>query len=57
MDRRYLYVFAHYISNTFIAITMAFPAGWLVYAISTYIYYKKTKLGNSWVVSERKMED
>lgn len=35
----YLFVMANFISNTIFPISMAFPAGWLLSAIITFIYY------------------
>ena len=40
----YLFVVAKFISNTIIPIAMAFPAGWVLSAIITLIYYKVTGL-------------
>lgn len=36
----YLFVMANFISNTVLPIVMAFPGGWLLAAIATYIYYR-----------------
>lgn len=40
----YLFVMANYISNTVVPIVMGFPAGWVLSAIITLIYYKITGL-------------
>jgi Na+-driven multidrug efflux pump len=40
----YLFVVANYISNTIFLIAMGFPAGWVLSAIITLIYYKITGL-------------
>ena len=40
----YLYVMANFISNTVLPIVMSFPAGWVLSAIITLIYYKITGL-------------
>lgn len=40
----YLFVVANFISNTILPIAMAFPAGWVLSAIITLIYYKVTGL-------------
>lgn len=40
----YLFVVSKFISNTIIPIAMAFPAGWVLSAIITIIYYKITGL-------------
>ena len=40
----YLFIVANYISNTVIPIVMSFPAGWVLSAIITLIYYKVTGL-------------
>lgn len=43
----YLYVMANFISNTILPISMAFPAGWLLSSIITFIYYRIVGLGKS----------
>ena len=40
----YLFVMANFISNTFVPIALAYPAGWIVCSIISIIYYKKTSL-------------
>ena len=40
----YLFVVARFISNTILPIAMGFPAGWVLSAIITLIYYKITGL-------------
>jgi putative MATE family efflux protein len=40
----YLFVMANFISNTVVPIVMSFPAGWVLSAIITLIYYKITGL-------------
>ena len=35
---------SNYISNTFLAIAMGYPAGWLLCSTITLIYYHRTKL-------------
>ncbi|MBR6708053.1 MAG: MATE family efflux transporter [Clostridia bacterium] len=40
----YLFVMSNYISNTFLAIAMGYPAGWLLCSTITLIYYHRTKL-------------
>ena len=40
----YLFVMANYISNTVLPIVMSFPAGWVLSAVITLIYYKITGL-------------
>ena len=40
----YLFVVANYISNTVLPIAMGFPAGWVLSAVVTIIYYKITGL-------------
>lgn len=40
----YLFVVSNFISNTILPIAMAFPAGWVLSAIITFIYYKITGL-------------
>lgn len=36
----YLFVMANFISNTVLPIVMAFPGGWVLAAVATYIYYR-----------------
>ena len=36
----YLFVMANFISNTVLPIVMAFPCGWILAAVATYIYYR-----------------
>ena len=36
----YLYVVANFIANEFVLIAMGFPAGWVLSAIITFVYYK-----------------
>lgn len=50
----YLYVMANYISNTILAISMGYPAGWLVCSIINGIYYKHADLSKSRLVSDSK---
>ena len=40
----YLFVVSNYISNTILPIAMGFPAGWILSALVTIIYYKITGL-------------
>ena len=40
----YLFIVAKFISNTIIPIAMGFPAGWVISAVVTVIYYKITGL-------------
>ena len=40
----YLFIVANFISNTVVPIVMGFPAGWVLSAIITLIYYKATGL-------------
>ena len=40
----YLFVVSNFISNTILPIAMGFPAGWMLSAIITIIYYKSTGL-------------
>lgn len=47
----YLYVMAHYISNTVLPIAMSYPAGWLVCSLITLVYYKRASLTKHRVVS------
>ena len=36
----YLFIVANFIANEFVFIAMGFPAGWVVSAIVTFIYYR-----------------
>ncbi len=47
----YLFVMANYISNEIIPIAMGYPAGWAVCSAATLIYYKKTDLMKTKIVS------
>ena len=47
----YLYVMAHFISNTVLPIAMSYPAGWLVCSIITLVYYRHTSFTKHRVVS------
>lgn len=40
----YLFIVSNFISNTILPIAMAFPAGWVLAAIITFIYYKVSGL-------------
>jgi putative MATE family efflux protein len=40
----YLFVVSRFISNTILPIVMGFPAGWVLAAVITFIYYKVTGL-------------
>ena len=40
----YLYIVSNFISNTVLPIAMGFPAGWMLSAVITIIYYKSTGL-------------
>lgn len=46
----YLYIMAHYISNTVLPIIMGYPAGWLVCSVSTLLYYRHAKWLNHRIV-------
>lgn len=48
----YLYVMAHYISNTILPIAMGYPAGWLVCSVVTLIYYSHVDLAGKRVVDD-----
>lgn len=52
----YLFVMANFISNTVVPIVMSFPAGWVLSAIITLIYYKATGLRPRGKIEE-KVED
>lgn len=47
----YLFVMANFISNEIIPIAMGYPAGWAVCSAATLIYYKKTDLMKTKLVS------
>ena len=40
----YLFIVSNYISNTILPIALGFPAGWVLSALITVIYYKITGL-------------
>lgn len=40
----YLFIVSRFISNTILPIAMGFPAGWMLSALATIIYYKKVGL-------------
>ena len=48
----YLYIMANFISNTALPIVFSFPAGWIVCAIITYVYYKRTDLTKNVVIKK-----
>ncbi len=47
----YLFVMANFICNEIIPIAMGYPAGWAVCSVATLIYYKKTDLLKTKLVS------
>lgn len=47
----YLFIMSNYIANEIIPIAMGYPAGWAVCSIITLIYYKKTDLMKTKLVS------
>lgn len=47
----YLFIMANFISNEIIPIAMAYPAGWILCSVMTFIYYKKTNLMKTKLVS------
>ena len=40
----YLYIMANFISNEILPIALAYPAGWILCSVITYIYYRRTNL-------------
>ena len=46
----YLYVIANFVSNTIIPIAMAYPSGWLLASVLTWLYYRKVDLGKTRLV-------
>ena len=46
----YLYVIANFVSNTIIPIAMAYPSGWLLASVLTWLYYRKVDLGKTCLV-------
>ena len=46
----YLFIMANYICNEVIPIAMSYPAGWILSAILTLIYFSRTKLTNTRLV-------
>ena len=47
----YLFITANFIANEIIPIAMGYPAGWIICSVITYIYYKKTDLAKTKLVS------
>ena len=47
----YLFITANFIANEIIPIAMGYPAGWIICSVATYIYYKKTDLLKTKLVS------
>lgn len=47
----YLFIMANFICNEIIPIAMGYPAGWAVCSLATLIYYKKTDLTRTKLVS------
>lgn len=48
----YLYIMANFIYNHFILIGMSYPAGWLLSAVLSLIYYSKVDLGKKRLVDD-----
>jgi len=46
----YLFVVSNFISNTIIPITMAYPTGWLLASLLTWIYYRRVNLAKTRLV-------
>ena len=46
----YLYIMSNFISNTVLPIAMGYPAGWLVAATLSVIYFKNVKLSKTRIV-------
>lgn len=49
----YLFIMANFISNTILPISMAFPAGWVLAAVATYIYYRTVGLKKGSLVKQQ----
>ena len=47
----YLFIMANFICNEIIPIAMGYPAGWAICSLATLIYYKKTDLSKTKLVS------
>ncbi len=47
----YLFITANFIANEILPIAMGYPAGWILCSVITYIYYKKTDLMKTKLVS------
>ena len=47
----YLYIMANFISNEILPIALAYPAGWILCSVITYIYYRRTNLMKTKLVS------
>lgn len=46
----YLFVMSRYVANTVTVIALAYPAGWVLAAVLTLIYYKKANLSSAKIV-------
>lgn len=46
----YLFVITEYVSNTIIPVAMAYPTGWLLASLITWIYYRRVNLGKTRLV-------
>ena len=49
----YLFVVANFVSNTIIPIMMAYPTGWMVASLLTWLYYRKVDLGKTRLVEDQ----
>ena len=47
----YLFIMANFIANEIIPVAMGYPAGWILCSLATFIYYKKTDLMKTKLVS------
>ncbi len=47
----YLFIMSNFIANEILPIAMGYPAGWILCSVITYIYYKKTDLMKTKLVS------
>ena len=53
----YLFIMSHYISHELIPLVMGYPAGWLVCAAATLIYYRRTSFLSTRLVAEDGSEE
>jgi len=53
----YMYVVSNYIANTVFLISMGYPAGWILCAAITFVYYMKTDLSKGRLIDDAPSEE